>query len=142
MFPFFRIAKSRPADAAYLLHQKCLYNLDLLISNFSDSAEMTQIIQSPKVDMEKSDDLLATVHSYFATFQNKYLPIKQSTLQYNTTLTTFENCKQAISKIRQIFQLIKDLTVHPEINKISTLLELEKLTTDLKECVTAYVEML
>ena len=103
---------------------------------------MSQIMQSPEVEVDKTFELLSTIHCYFANFQNKHLPMKESSLQYNTEISLSENCKVAIVKIKGTLKLIKDLIVHPDINKITSLLDLAKLTDDLKYCVDAYVELL
>ena len=103
---------------------------------------MWQIVRSAEVDIQKSCDLLWTIHTYFSTFQNKYLPFTEASLQYDSDISPLENCDIAIGKIKQMLKLIKDSILFPNLNKISTLLELAKLTVDLKECIMAYVTII
>ena len=102
---------------------------------------MYKIISSPKVEIEKSLELLITIHSYFSGFQNK-LPLKQSSFQHNYALTPLDNCKLAVSEIKHILAFIKDCMHFPHMNKVNSLLKLAKLVQDLQQCVSAYVELL
>lgn len=103
---------------------------------------MRQIICSPKVEKAKACELVLTIHSHFKTFQNQYLPLKECALSFDDNKTPIENCEVGIVRIRKILLLLKDFILYPTINKVTTLLELAKLTHDLVECVLCYVDLL
>ena len=109
--------------------------------NFSEGGEMYKIISSPNVECSKAFELLLTIHSYFAEFNNKYIPLYQNCLTHDPSLSTFENCTKAIPEIKKVLGLIKDFIYYPTVNKPTTLLKLAKLVEDLIECVAAYVEL-
>ena len=141
-FQYFRLAASQPLAAIYFLRQKSIKGLNKLIAIFSEGAEMYKIISSPKVEIEKSLELLITIHSYFSGFQNNKLPLKQSSFQHNYALTPLDNCKLAVLEIKHILAFIKDCMHFPQMDKVNSLLELAKLVQDLQQCVLAYVELL
>ena len=63
---------------------------------------MSKIITSPKVEPHKASELVSTIHSYFAGFQNKYLPLKEEKLNFNPAISTIENYEIGIEKIKKI----------------------------------------
>ena len=136
------MSDSQPAAAIYFLQKKCLTNLDKIIENFSDGQQMVEIIMSPKIDMAKCQQLLTEIHNYFGDFQKNFLPLKADLIQFDPQKTVFANCKIVRVKNREIFQMIKSFIHHPNLNKTQNLLHLAKLTDDLIECITVYVDML
>ena len=81
-------------------------------------------------------------HNYFGDFQKNFLPLKADLIQFDPQKTVFANCEIARVKNREIFQMIKLFIHHPNLNKTQNLLHLAKLTDDLIECITVYVDML
>ena len=142
IFKYFRLVNTQPSAAIYFLREKSLTYIEKLVNYFSPGLEMSKIINSPKVESHKASELVSTIHSYFAEFQNKYLPLKEEELIFNQAFSTIENCKIGIEKIKKILWLIRDFIYYPTIHKISTLFELSKLTQDLIECIVSYVKML
>ena len=142
IFKYFSLVNTQPSAAIYFLREKSLTYIEKIISYFSPGSEMSKIINSPKVESHKTSELVSTIHSYFAEFQNKYLPLKEEELIFNEAFSSIENCEIGIEKIKKILRLIRDFIYYPTIHKISTLFELSKLTQDLIECVVSYVKML
>ena len=101
---------------------------------------MVKITTSPQLAMAKCQQLLTEIQDYFAEFQNNFLPLKADVIQFDPQKTVFANCELARVKTREIFQMIKSLIHHPNLNK--NLLHLSKLTDNLIECITVYIDML
>ena len=141
IFKYFRLVNTQPSAAIYFLREKSLTYIEKLINYFSPGSEMSKMINSPRVESHKASELVSTIHSYFAEFQNKYLPVKEE-LIFNQAFSSIENCEIGIEKIKKILRLIGDFIYYPTIHKISTLFELSKLTQDLIECIVSYVKML
>ena len=142
IFKYFRLVNTQPSVAIYFLREKSLTYIEKLINYFSPGLEMSKIINSPKVESHKASELVSTIHSYFAEFRNKCLPLKEEELIFNQAFSRIENCEIGIEKIKKILRLIRDFIYYPTIHKISTLFGLSKLTQDLIECIVSYVKML
>ena len=102
IFQFFRLVNTQPSAALYFLREKSLTYIEKLINYFSPGLEMSKIINSPKVEPNKASELVSTIHSYFAEFQNKYLSLKKEKLNFNPAFSTIENCEIGIEKIKKI----------------------------------------
>ena len=139
---FFRLAQYDPSAAKYFTRQKCLTNLSTLINYFGEGYQMVKIVDSPKIDMQTSIHLLTTAHEYFASFQNRHLPLKESSLEYNPNNSDYDNCKMAILRTKEMLKLIKTFVDGPSIIYFWQLHELCKLSEDLIGCIHAYVDLL
>ena len=95
-----------------------------------------------QLDFNLFKHIIWKIHHLLAHYHNVYLPVKAKILHYKPSKTLFSNCIYGMVQVKELLLVLYKCLYHPEINQLSSLLNLEKTTDDIIACVENYIENL